>query len=347
MSSEKTFEYLNLTKLLKQIRASHRAAKDQSGSRRTARARHWVALVLACNVYAQSQPPSPAPTKFTQNDKSKTARKQTVASGDKSDADSVSAQIDQLKSKLATWENRQAAKQRQENTSSDWWLRWSTIATAIATLAIAGLGIFQGWAMHKQRLAMDAQAAYMRDGLAETKKAADASVASAETARRTFVDSHQPKLAVRFMFLNGSREQGRDIIMEGRLFVHNVGLSVAILTSQYTEIFIGNHLPAINPYEGKIGEQLIDVTLEPGRSTVITFPTVKPEGSLQHHRQWVHYAGRTGVHGGPNASDLFVIGWIKYNDSMGRERTFGFSRKFDWLTQRFNRTPDQDYEYDD
>src|SRR5262249_4047159 len=141
-------------------------------------------------------------------------------------------------------------------------------------------------------------------------------------------------------------EASHEMVLEGQFFVHNVGASDAILKKEYSEIFIGNYLPAINPYFGKHGRELVDVLLKPGESTAITFPTVKLEQTYRHFRQWQHFMGRTGIQGGPNSSELFLIGWIRYADSSGRERVFGYSRKFDWLTQRFKRIQDEDYEYD-
>jgi hypothetical protein len=143
-------------------------------------------------------------------------------------------------SEIASWKNQQTSQEGKGNTSSDWWLKWSTIGTAFATLAIAGLGGFQWWAMHKQRLAMDAQAAYMKDGVTENKKSADAAVASADITHRIFIDSHQPKLTVRFMRFNQSAETSHDLALEGEFALHNVGGSDVILLKEYTEIFPGN-----------------------------------------------------------------------------------------------------------
>jgi len=104
---------------------------------------------------------------------------------------------------MKAWENRQASKQSQQSPPPQGWLKWGNIVTAIATLAIAGLGIFQGWAMHRQRKAMDAQAAYMRDALAETKKSADAAESSAKTARESLEIGYRARVAIRNLRLVG------------------------------------------------------------------------------------------------------------------------------------------------
>jgi hypothetical protein len=126
-------------------------------------------LCLFANL-AVSQPPSPSPTPPTKNNQSQTAGKDPIATNDKNNSNSVSAAIDKLTSEIASWKNKQTADNSDGNASSDGWLKWSTIISAVATLAIAGLGGLQWWAMHKQRAAMEEQANYMREGLAETRK---------------------------------------------------------------------------------------------------------------------------------------------------------------------------------
>ncbi len=75
--------------------------------------------------------------------------------------------------------------------------------TAIATLTIAGLGVFQWWAMHKQRVAMELQADYMKDALAETRKASNAALSSAETSKRALYISQRPLITVEVSMAGG------------------------------------------------------------------------------------------------------------------------------------------------
>jgi hypothetical protein len=159
-----------------------------------------LVIVIACTLaflFQPSQPPSPTPTKPTQDNQGKSAGKDSVGPSNQGDTNSISAAIDKLKSELASWKNQQATENSQKNTSPNGWLKWSTIITAIATLAIAGLGIFQGWAMHRQRLAMEEQAKYMSDGLVETRKAANAATESAKAARDALVLANRPYLDVK------------------------------------------------------------------------------------------------------------------------------------------------------
>jgi hypothetical protein len=141
-------------------------------------------VLLAATLFAQSQPPPPGPRKATQNNKAQATGEQTVAPKNQNNADHTSAAIDKLTSEIASWKKQQAATKDENDSSSGGWLMWSTIATAFATLAIAGLGCFQWRAMHKQRIAMEQQAQYMRDGLALTEISANAAKLAADTAKR-------------------------------------------------------------------------------------------------------------------------------------------------------------------
>jgi hypothetical protein len=144
-------------------------------------------LALAVVAIGQSQTPPPTPGKPAQNYQGNATGKQDVASDDQRQANSVSTAINKLSSEITAWKNQQAAEDNKRDTSSGGWLMWSTIMTAIATLAIAGLGVFQWWAMHKQRAAMELQATYMKDALAETKKSADAAKSSADIADKSSI----------------------------------------------------------------------------------------------------------------------------------------------------------------
>jgi hypothetical protein len=129
----------------------------------------------------QSQPPSPTPRKPADSDQKRTNGNGNVRRDDNGNAESISTAINKLAAEVKSWKDQQGTAQKKDDTPAEWWTKWSTIATAAATLAIAILGGFQWWAMDKQRAAMELQADYMRDALVETKKAADAAKASAES----------------------------------------------------------------------------------------------------------------------------------------------------------------------
>jgi hypothetical protein len=120
-----------------------------------------VVAALAISSVAQSPPPPPTPTE--------TAQKKQHA------GDRVNANRDLLKqvTVLLKKQNESAERQRKKDrdkSSSDWWL-------VGFTGALTFVGIVQ-------LIAMFLQASYMRHGLAETKRAADASKKSADAATK-------------------------------------------------------------------------------------------------------------------------------------------------------------------
>jgi hypothetical protein len=126
-----------------------------------------ICAVLLC----RSQPPSPAPTKAAHHDQGKTTSKDGIAADEDRNSESIPAAIDKLTSEVASWKQKSNTAPENHNPSSEWWLKGSTIVSAVATLFIAVLACVQGWVMHRQRVAMDLQADYMREALGESHRA--------------------------------------------------------------------------------------------------------------------------------------------------------------------------------
>jgi hypothetical protein len=153
-----------------------------------------IVLAFLCALPARSQPPSPAPSKSTQNDKSKSNGKQTETSDNKSAADQISSAIDRLTSEVASWKKQQGANPEKDDSSADWWLKWSTIISSVATVAIAVLAYFQWRRMGAHEKALHAMATHMKTGLSATTAAADAANKSADSGKRSadaFIESEQ------------------------------------------------------------------------------------------------------------------------------------------------------------
>jgi len=140
----------------------------------------FVILLFVPLIATQSQPPSPTPRKTAQDNQRKTDSKETETSSNHNDADKISTAIDQLTSEVASWKKQAASTPQKDDAPADWWLKWSTIISAVATFGIFVLAFFQWRAMRGHKEALDAMAEYMRVGLAETRKAADAAKKSAE-----------------------------------------------------------------------------------------------------------------------------------------------------------------------
>lgn len=118
-----------------------------------------AAIGIATSLFAQSPPPPPTPAETSQE-------KQEAADREKDNNDLLKQLI------AATEEHRKAVeRQNRENSdksSTDWWL-------VAFTGILMGVGIIQLVAMFRQ-------AGYMREGLRETKRAADAANTSANAA---------------------------------------------------------------------------------------------------------------------------------------------------------------------
>jgi hypothetical protein len=69
-----------------------------------------------------------------------------------------------LTSEITSWEQPSSSAPQKNDASADWWLKWSTILSAIATLGIAVLAFFQWRAMKGHKEALDAMAVNMRTG---------------------------------------------------------------------------------------------------------------------------------------------------------------------------------------
>jgi len=93
---------------------------------------------------------------------------------------------------------------------------------------------------HKE--ALDAMATHMRNGLAETKKAADAAKESADAARDSFIAVHRPQLTVRFVVtVSEIAAAGQGV--SGTFLIYNTGATSATIGRCYSEVVFGDSLP--------------------------------------------------------------------------------------------------------
>ena len=133
-------------------------------------------------LFAQSQSPSPTLGKSTQGHQSKPNGKEAKATEDQQVSDAPSAAINQRDTEMATREKKESAPTQENHSSSDWWIMWSAIVSAVATIAIAYLGYRQWRTLQGHHKTMDEQVGVINNVLAETKKSADAAAKSAVVA---------------------------------------------------------------------------------------------------------------------------------------------------------------------
>jgi hypothetical protein len=137
--------------------------------------------------------------------------------------------------------------------------------------------------------------------------------------------------------------------MFGTLLIVNTGETTAKIRRAYSEIIIGSDLPMNPKYLEKTGEE-IDVQIASGNFGKLAFPTISPrevetKEFLEIGNQ-VQVAQMGKVPQWKNGN-IFVIGWVEYTDEASRVRRRGFCHRYNYLTGRFERHSDQDYEYDD
>ena len=227
--------------------------------------------------------------------------------------------------KQATGNQTQASKKTDSEPPTDRWGRASTFLVTIFTGVLA-------WLAYRQWRAMVAQAEYMRGQL--------------EATRQMFAATRRPRLAIRYMSAtDGVRHQR----VNGTFDLFNVGEINAVLRASYSEILAVDRLPAVAPYEGDHGRPFVDTALLPGQSIRVAFPTTPRDLTFA---EFAVIGNRTETAANPHLNlgrtgELYVLGWVEYADDAGAIRMMGFCRKYNFLTERFERYADPDYEYDD
>jgi hypothetical protein len=141
-----------------------------------------VLLVLTGLGMAQNEPASPIPKAPVQTNQETATPLQPA--NPQADVDRLSTAVDRLTAEVTAWREQESQKTK-SNESPSWPTISSTIVAAIATVFIALLGFFQYRVLHRQRLAMEKQSEYMREGLTLTKQAAEAASVSANSAKQS------------------------------------------------------------------------------------------------------------------------------------------------------------------
>jgi hypothetical protein len=195
--------------------------------------RNLLIVFFSFLTVSQSQQPSPTPRETGQNNKRKSDREQSEASNYQGSADKISAAIDKLASEVASWKEQSGGAPEKTGAPADWWSKWSTILSAIASIGIAVLAFFQWRTMRGHKEALDAMAKHMKNGLEETTKAANAARDSADAAHQSLLATQRPKVAVRFMAGDIDTGAGADfkVSMHGRFLVFNTRKSTPRLSS--------------------------------------------------------------------------------------------------------------------
>jgi hypothetical protein len=210
-----------------------------------------------------------------------------------------------------------------------------TLILAGATILLARVAYLQWKTMEGHERALSAMATHMESGLNETAKAANAATETAKVAHENFTHAYRPRLAIRFMTIHGV-EHFED--SWGEFLAVNVGDTKAVLKGYRCDIVpLDANLPTIPPYAGLAEKPLTGIELLPSESTYISFPDYgrksKPNDFSEYRLM--------------RQGEIYVVGWIRYADGVGREHRKGFAFLYIRNHQRFEPVKNDDYHYDD
>lgn len=269
-----------------------------------------IFLVLVGCLNAQSEPPSPTPSKqgqFTQND----ASKEKQASDLKGSA--LPATILQPSSPSKNTDTQNEEK----NASRPWWKdpNWVIV---IFTGVLAAAAIFQVQVYKSQ-------SRIMREGLAETKRAADAAEKAAEATRASveIMDKTAAKQLRAYLYAGLATAEVQDPIKQttfsAKIALTNAGQTPAkkLRVKALADIF-QNPLPAGHDFKTPYG---IGDTYELGPKQVTYIPAVVPR---------VQIAGEITNIKNSNGKALYLWGTAEYEDVFGEPHVTNFGVMITW-----------------
>jgi hypothetical protein len=276
--------------------------------------RRILTVFFLAVVCASSQQPSPTPAKTIQEVQDKRPDAGTKADSAQPTASPIGKQ------------DRGKGTDESDQPPTDNRIVWLTGALVL----VGFLQVFVYWK----------QAGLMRDGLAETKKAADAAVTAANAAQRGLILSNRPKIEVTGITFNlpDGTVRGTEISqlssheVQGQIHLINSGNTPGRITRMYSAVHIGKAIPEKPPSECI---KCLDMLLPSGVRSGVDFPT-KGFGKITEQ----HLPAR--IEAGDEI--LWIYGWLEYVDDMKNQRTTRFCRLWCRNTHRMIPFNDRDYE---
>jgi hypothetical protein len=169
---------------------------------------------------------------------------------------------------------------------------------------------------------------------------------AADAATRALMTTHPPRIDIKSMSLQGLGSFN----LSGRFVAYNTGGTRAIFQRHYSDIIVAPVLPVIDLSQ-KDGDNFTNVELRSGEFTQVSLPaggvkmlSVSERNALENRIEDIKKHGRDTE---ASPTNLFAVGWIKFLDEGGVLRNVGFCKKYNFLTHRFQRESDEDYEYGD
>jgi hypothetical protein len=270
-----------------------------------------VAVAAVGVVYSQSQPPSPTPREAQHTDENKTHPEQAKDTTDDNSTNRLITAIDKVSAEIAAGNQQESRAYGKDKAPTDWWAVASTVLMTIFTGALA-------WLAYLQWGAMKSQANYMRDGLIETRRAAQAAIDSAGVAKvaathseRALLITQRSYVQITSVMIEGLKPHSRPIITcrmvnTGKTLAHVKELSIVLGVA-----------PSLPP--------------QPDYSNVVTPPAVLMAGETLDWAVRIDYditpEKLSYIKSGK--WELYIYGVTRYEDVFGVEHRTGFGRRYD------------------
>lgn len=321
------------------------------------RSRHVASIVallwIGSSGCAASQPPTPSNGEGKRN-----PPQNQTASGEQKPTDARGASDRPLIVQVAPTKD-QAAQDKSDRESEASSKRWTQFLAGLTVL----VGIGQWWMVRRQaniaekqneiigkqneimtgqRGAADAQSGYMRDGLAETRKAA-------ETNTNALAYANRPRLIMRPFNIEGFDRGGwiTERLHSGEAWITNVGVLPATLDHFWADWMQTSVLPVDNPARTAVDVSTARTTVPPGNrgkralpELVVDVATLKSINGIRDEIS----------RGFPVHTDdyqtVFLYGYIKFSDAIGLRRTY-FCHRYNAVLGRFEPYDHPHYSYEE
>jgi type II secretory pathway pseudopilin PulG len=269
-----------------------------------------AAILALVWVAVASQPPSPTPAKPAQDQQNHGQSEQTKTSANEKNARSSTPSVDQSKAKVALRNQTEPEKQSPSATPQqqavEIWPEATAITVAIATIALAGLAIWQSYLMRK--------------GLAETAKAADAATKAANVASDTLRIGERAYLKTSGYHLFPKRADhiGSDGYVHLSFKIKNIGRTQAKIIECKADGAMAATVPESfpDPFESKSAGYSDGIIVWPGTPIPVGFDVFRLNVDIDWRDIQLH--------------KLFVSVWggVRYSDVFGVEHVTKFALVF-------------------
>jgi hypothetical protein len=220
-------------------------------------------------------------------------------------------------------------------------------ATIVLVVVTAFLAVYTGllWRATK-RLAEDAQRNSTRQA-EEMKESLRIAALQAETASKSFIATHRPRLVVRQVgHIEYVGLPASEIAI--RYAVHNVGDSQARIIGISENVWLPTsteNLPSVPPYKPITPK---NVVLNSGDWLAFEYkPPLDVQEQLGFQLGFLGQVAPSAKEVSSNAEPILFLGNVVYMNEAGNLRTTAFLRRYNAATGRFDPINHPDYEYQD